>query len=311
MDANRRLTFGDFCLDLTTEQLRRGDEPVRLTPKAFAVLRRLVEEGGGQLVSKEELLRTGWANTHVSDGVLKVIILEIRRALGDDPAAPRFIETVPRRGYRFVAPRTRATTAPPLDASTPLVGREDLLARLEEHLARARDGERRLVFLSGEAGIGKTTVLDAFLARAGGDPDLLIASGTCLEHSGTAEAYFPVLEAVGRLLREPGADRIIALLESRAPTWLVQLPWIEPRGGREALQRQLLGVTKERMLREMGEALEALTTKTPLILVLEDLHWGDGATLDLLGMLGRRQERARLLVIGTYRSVDVGSGQTL
>src|SRR5262245_32108330 len=312
MDANRRLRFGDFCLDLTAEQLCRGDEPVRLTPKAFAVLRRLVEEGAGQLVSREELLRTGWPNTHVSEGVLKVIILEIRRALGDDPAAPRFIETVPRRGYRFVAPRTRTTAAPsPVDASAPLVGREGLLARLEEHLGRARDGQRRLVFLSGEAGIGKTTVLDAFLARAQGDPDLLIASGTCLEHSGTAEAYFPVLEAVGRLLREPGADRIIALLESRAPTWLVQLPWIEPRGGREALQRQLLGVTKERMLREMGEALEALTAKTPLILVLEDLHWGDGATLDLLGMLGRRQERARLLVIGTYRSVDVGSGQTL
>src|SRR5262245_59244803 len=312
MDANRRLRFGDFCLDLTAEQLCRGDEPVRLTPKAFAVLRRLVEEGAGQLVSREELLRTGWPNTHVSEGVLKVIILEIRRALGDDPAAPRFIETVPRRGYRFVAPRTRTTAAPsPVDASAPLVGREGLLARLEEHLGRARDGQRRLVFLSGEAGIGKTTVLDAFLARAQGDPELLIASGTGLEHSGTAEAYFPVLEAVGRLLREPGADRIIALLESRAPTWLVQLPWIEPRGGREALQRQLLGVTKERMLREMGEALEALTAKTPLILVLEDLHWSDGATLDLLGMLGRRQERARLLVIGTHRSVDVGSGHAL
>ena len=80
---------------------------VALTPKAFAVLHRLVEDGG-QLVSKEELLRAGWAKTHVSDGVLKAIILEIRRALGDDTAAPRFIETVPRRGYRFIAPRTRA-----------------------------------------------------------------------------------------------------------------------------------------------------------------------------------------------------------
>jgi len=304
MEANRRLMFGDFCLDLTAEQLLEGGEVVALTPKAFAVLRRLVEDGG-QLVSKEELLRAGWAKTHVSDGVLKVIILEIRRALGDDPAAPRFIETVPRRGYRFVAPRTRAATAPPADAPAPLVGRDDVLARLGEHLAHARAGQRRLVFLSGEAGIGKTTVLDAFLARAGADPDLMIASGACLEHYGTAEAYFPVLEALGRLLREPGADRMIALLASRAPTWLVQLPWVEPPGDREALRRELLGVTNERMLREMGDALEALTAKTPLILVLEDLHWSDRATLDLLGMLGRRQEQARLLVIGTYRSADV------
>ena len=87
MEAGRRLTFGDFCLDLTSERLWYRDELAALTPKAFAVLRRLVEDGG-QLVSKEELLRAGWAKTHVSDGVLKVIILEIRRALGDDPAVP-------------------------------------------------------------------------------------------------------------------------------------------------------------------------------------------------------------------------------
>ena len=111
MEADRRLTFGDFSLDLTSERLWCRDEVVALTPKAFAVLRRLVEDGG-QLVSKEELLRAGWAKTHVSDGVLKVIILEIRRALGDDPAAPSFIETVPRRGYRFIAPRARQAKVP-------------------------------------------------------------------------------------------------------------------------------------------------------------------------------------------------------
>ena len=94
MEADRRLTFGDTCLDLTTERLFCGDEWWPMTPKAFAVLRRLVEDGG-QVVPKAELLRAGWAKTHVSDGVLKVIILEIRRALADDPAAPRFIETVP------------------------------------------------------------------------------------------------------------------------------------------------------------------------------------------------------------------------
>src|SRR6266481_5507292 len=107
MDAHRLLTFEGHSLDLANERLLHEGEVVPLTPKAFAVLRRLVEDGG-QLVTKEELLRAGWAKTHVSDGVLKVSILEIRRALGDDPAAPRFIETVPRRGYRFIAPRTRS-----------------------------------------------------------------------------------------------------------------------------------------------------------------------------------------------------------
>jgi DNA-binding winged helix-turn-helix (wHTH) protein/tetratricopeptide (TPR) repeat protein len=305
MEADRRFTFGDFSLDLASERLCCGDEVVALTPKAFAVLCRLIEHSG-QLVSKEELLRAGWADTHVSDGVLKVIILEIRRALGDDPAAPCFIETVPRRGYRFIAPRTRQAKVPAAaDPREALVGRDRVIAQLADRLTRALAGQRQLVFLSGEAGIGKTTVLDAFLARAASDPDLLIARGACLEHYGAAEAYLPVLEAFGQLLREPGADRVINVLETHAPTWLVQLPWLEPRGDREALRRELLGVTKERMLREMAGALEALTATTPLVLVLEDLHWSDNSTLDLLAMLARRQESARLLVIGSYRSVDV------
>ncbi len=304
MEADRRLTFGELCLDLAGERLWYRDEVVALTPKAFAVLRRLIEDGG-QLVSKEELLRAGWANTHVTDGVLKGIILEIRRALGDDPAVPSFIETVPRRGYRFIAPRSRP--AKPLAADDPrsaLVGRDGVLAQLAERLARALAGERQLVFLSGEAGIGKTTAIDAFLARAASHPDLLMARGACLGHYGAAEAYLPVLEAFGRLLREPGADRVVRVLETHAPTWLVQLPWLEKRDNRETLRRQLLGVTKERMLREMAEALEVLTAATPILLVLEDLHWSDYSTLDLLAMLGRREEPARLLVVASYRSAD-------
>ena len=63
-------------------------------------------------VTKEELLRAGWAKTHVTDDVLKIIIMEIRRAREDDPAAPRFIETVPRRGYRFITPRGRPASIP-------------------------------------------------------------------------------------------------------------------------------------------------------------------------------------------------------
>src|SRR5881296_3424047 len=239
MDAGRRLTFGDFSLDLTSQRLWYRDEVAPLTPKAFAVLRRLVEDRG-QVVFKEELLRAGWAKTHVSDGVLKVAILEIRRALGDDAAAPSFIETVPRRGYRFIGPR--ASQAP-----------------------------------------------------AAVDP-----RGARLEHYGAAEAYLPVLEAFGRLLREPGAERVIRILRSHAPTWLAQLPWVD----RESSPAPSLGVTNERMLREMAEALEALSAATPVLLVLEDLHWSDHSTLDLLAMLGRRQESARLLVVGSYRPVD-------
>src|SRR5215470_13777132 len=107
MDADRLLSFDRYSLDLANEQLLHDGDVLPLTPKAFAVLRRLVEDAG-QLVKKDDLLRSVWRDTHVSDGVLRVIILEIRRALGDDSDQPRFIETVPRRGYRFVARAARA-----------------------------------------------------------------------------------------------------------------------------------------------------------------------------------------------------------
>jgi DNA-binding winged helix-turn-helix (wHTH) protein/tetratricopeptide (TPR) repeat protein len=305
MDADRLLNFEGYSLDLANEQLLHDGDVVPLTPKAFGVLRRLAEDAG-QLVKKDDLLRSVWRDTHVSDGVLRVIILEIRRALGDDSDQPRFIETVPRRGYRFIAPRARTSRRPAgADEQGKLVGRDGVMAALETRFARACAGERQLVFLSGEAGIGKTTVLDAFVARAVREQDVMIARGACLEHYGVAEAYLPVLEAIGRLLREPGSDRAIRLLEKYAPTWVLQLPWLAPRDDREALRRELVGVTKERMLREMSEALEALTTESALVLVLEDLHWSDHSTLDLLGMLARREEAARLLVLGSYRPVDV------
>lgn len=305
MEVDSRLLFEDFSLDRNTERLSCGGEVVPLTPKAYAVLCRLVEDGG-KVVSKAELLRAGWAKTHVSDGVLKVVILEIRRALGDDPGTPRFIETVPRRGYRFIA-RRRRPAGPPLTAESrdAPVGRDRPLAQLGERLARARAGLRQIVFLSGEAGIGKTTLLEAFRRRAAVDPDIRVAHGVCVEHYGAAEPYLPVLEAVGRLLRGHGAEPVLRVLESHAPSWLAELPWLDRRGDRGAPPREPAGVTRERMLREMAEALEALTATAPLLLVLEDLHWSDYSTLDLLGMLARRQEPARLLVAATYRPVDV------
>jgi DNA-binding winged helix-turn-helix (wHTH) protein/tetratricopeptide (TPR) repeat protein len=303
MEADRRLTFEGFALDVVNEQLLHGDEIVALTPKAFAVLRCLVEHGG-QLVRKEALLRAGWADTHVTDAVLKVSILEIRRALGDDATAPRFIETVPRRGYRLIAHRTTPRRPAAGVAPNGLVGRDSVLATLDERLERARAGRRQLVFLSGEAGIGKTSVIDAVVARAAGDREVMIAPGACLEHFGPTEAYLPFIDAFGRLLRGPGGPHVLGVLERHAPTWLVQFPWLERSGDPAAVRSDLLGVTKERMLREMAEAIEALSASALLVLVLEDLHWSDYSTLDLLGMLARRNEAARLLVFGSYRPVD-------
>src|SRR5215510_14983290 len=107
MLAVARIHFPPFHLDLTNEQLWQGTQQLPLRPKPFALLRYLVENPG-RLVTKEELLQAVWPKTYVSEGLLSTYIRDLRAVLGDDPAAPRFIETVVRRGYRFIVPLTPA-----------------------------------------------------------------------------------------------------------------------------------------------------------------------------------------------------------
>ena len=143
--------------------------------------------------------------------------------------------------------------------------------------------------------------MEAFLDGAG---DGWVGRGQCLDHYGAGEAYLPVLEAVGRLARGPGGDRVVAILLQHAPTWLAQMPRLVRGEAAAALQSRTAGATRERMFREMAEALEALAAERPLVLVLEDLHWSDPSTLDLVAGVARRREPARLLLLGTYRPLD-------
>src|SRR5690606_16974497 len=100
------------------------------------------------------------------------------------------------------------------------------------------------------------------------------------------------------------ASQVVAVLRQQAPTWLVQMPWLLNPTDRELLRHELLGTTRERMLREFAAAIQALTNDRILILVLEDLHWSDHATLDLITFLAHQREPARLLLVGSYRPVE-------
>jgi predicted ATPase len=292
-----------------------GDARVELPPRLFALLRHLVEHPK-RLVTKDELFAAVWGDTVVSEAALTSCIRDLRRALGDVSRAPRYIETVHRRGFRFIgpiaAPRlpTPVHTAAPLDlpsAPATFVGRDAELARLRAIFATARGRERRLVFVTGEAGIGKTTLVEAFLAGLSDVGELRIGRGQCVEHYGASEAYLPVLEALGRMGRAARGDAVVRVLRQFAPTWLAQLPSLLGDDDLDAVQRRAQGTTRERMLREVIEALDALAAETPLVLVLEDLHWCDSATVDLLAMIARRRDPARLLVLGTYRPADVAA----
>jgi predicted ATPase len=294
-------------LDLANECLWCGDQARALRPKTFALLRSLMAHPG-QVLPKAALLEALWPETMVSEVVLAVCIRELRQALGDTARAPRFVETVHRRGYRFIGHLPTVPPAAPLPSSPAplplLVGRECELAVLHGALATARTGVRQLLFITGEAGRGKTALVEAFLTALEASGPLWIGRGQCLDQYGAGEAYLPVLEALGRLCRGPDGPEVVALLEQQAPTWLVQLPGLVPPAALEAVQRRLAGAPRERMLRELAEALERLTARQPLVLVLEDLHWCDVSTLDVLAMLAGRRDPARLLVLGTYRPPD-------
>jgi DNA-binding winged helix-turn-helix (wHTH) protein/tetratricopeptide (TPR) repeat protein len=286
---------------------------VSLSPKAFEVLRVLVMHNGA-LVTKQALLDAVWPDATVVDAVLKVCVGELRKVLGDHPRSPRFIETAHRRGYRFVAPVTSLRLVPPASPAsklrTPppvtvrLVEREAVLRTLEARLEEARRGTRQVVFVTGEPGVGKTAVVRAFAAQLAGDRGTLVVSGQCVERRGPGEAYRPVLEALGRLCRNEG-ERVIGRLRRSAPLWLAQLSWLMTDDVRRSLRRELLGATPERMLREMAELVESLSADATLVLILEDLHWSDHATIDLISFLARRPGSARLLILATYRPVDV------
>src|SRR5262249_42624019 len=189
----------------------------------------------------------------------------------------------------------------------PFVGRDDELRRLVELLAQAREGRRQIAFITGSAGIGKTALVEALLAApevsAAAIP-VTVARGSCVEQLGTREPYMAVLEALGRLARRPGASRLSGLLRRGAPAWLLQAPWFVAEDQAQGPARSLQLVRPERMLREFAVLMEELTAEMPVVLVLEDLHWSDISTVDLLSVLGERDEPARLLVIGTFRHAE-------
>jgi predicted ATPase len=301
MEPEHHLTFGPFRLDTMHGRVWRGAQVTTLRPRSLAMLRYLLAHPG-RLVTKAELRQHVWTGTHVTDTVLRVCVQEIRAALGDAAVTPRYLETVGRQGYRWLVGGD--PEVPSLLKAGPLVGRQGEVESLERWFQRATHGARQLVFISGEAGIGKTTVVDLWLARLSAGNAVRLARGQCVEHYGEGEPYLPVLEALGQLSRGPSQLEVLAALRRYAPMWLVQLSGLLSETEQERLQRQVQGATPARMLRELADVLDVLTAEVPLLLVLEDLHWSDRSTVEALAYLAQRRAPAQLLVLGTYRLVE-------
>jgi predicted ATPase/DNA-binding winged helix-turn-helix (wHTH) protein len=318
------LRFGPYQLE-GVKRLWCNNNLVEVRPRPLTVLRYLAERQG-RLVTGDELLRQLWPGIYVTKTVLRVCVRELRQALHDDPTTPQFIETIGRQGYRFIAPLitpfpVRENSFPVVssdegktrhaywntehrDRPPPFVGRAKELARLQEFFKRAQQGDPQILFLFGEPGIGKTTLLNHFLAQVREVRQVRIGREQCVEHYGLGEAYLPLLEAFRHLCQEPGGEQVLALLHRQAPTWLAQLPGLLKAGTPNTVERRKPNINPARMLRELVDAVESLGTDTVLVLVLEDLQWSDTATLDAVAYLAQRQQ-LKLFFVGTYRPTEV------
>jgi DNA-binding winged helix-turn-helix (wHTH) protein len=305
--------FGPYRLDLRAQRLWHGREAVPLRAKTWALLRYLVEHPNA-LISKDELAAAVWAQAVVSDDALARTVGELRRAIKDDAKEPRFIQTVHRMGYRFVArcKYRKSGQAPELiDLANPnhraggIFDRQNELSALQSAFRKAASGARQFVFLTGELGVGKTSVLDAFLeSLRGSRSPVRIGWARCFEHFGGYERYMPVLEMLERLVRGDATGRVRSVLRREAPEWLAQLPSLQAAGDAELLSRTRQWASPDRMVREFANFVEAICADEPLVIVLEDLHWSDYGTVDLVSALAQRPELTRLLFVGTYRPAE-------
>lgn len=317
------ILFPPFRFDPVTGELWRGAERLPLRPKTAAVLHALLG-AQGQTLTREQLRARVWPGRVGTEYAPKQCVRELRMQLGDDPSAARLIETVGHHGYRFVGRLASGPAMPdeaPSDAggsgpiSAPTAASEQFCAGREAELAylaacydRAMRGERPVVFVTGEPGIGKTTLVNAFLATLATRGECLVGRGQCMRHLDAAEAYGPLLDLLARWSRAPIGPRLLGLLDNHAPMWLLQLPGLVAAARLPRLQRRVQGASRERMLRELVDAIESMASEGAVVLFLEDLHWSDAATLDWLAAWAERSEPARVLVIGTYRTAEARAG---
>jgi DNA-binding winged helix-turn-helix (wHTH) protein/tetratricopeptide (TPR) repeat protein len=282
------LCFGEYRLDTGSGSLWRDGRALHLTPKAFDLLRFLAARPG-ELVAKKTLFDAIWPGTAVTDDALTRCVGEVRRALGDDPHQPTFIETVHRRGFRFLAPVTPRAAG--RGRARAFVGREPALERGRAMLAEALAGRAQLLFVYGEPGVGKTRLAEeiAELARREGAAPVW---GRAHEGEGRPPYWIwtQVLRGAGE---RTGAGDLSRVFREASAT------------SRELVARRGDAEARFEIFDEVARLLARAAASQPLCVVLDDLHAADPDSLRMLCFVAQELVESRLLVVGTYR--DVGS----
>ncbi|MCX7098796.1 MAG: winged helix-turn-helix domain-containing protein [Methylococcales bacterium] len=322
MEQNQRIVylFGAFRLDMGTQVLWRDEVKVTVSPKVYQLLVYFLQHPE-RLLSHEELFGQLWVGRIVDDSALRLTVNYLRQALGDNSKAPRYILTVCKRGYRFLATVTlqapykvAVVESADLPLELPLarpfparrVNTQELVS-LEQAFIASANGERRLVFLQGEERTGNETLLNQFLEKVQLS-EVTVLPAHCSPTGTAPQPFLPLLEIMEFYCREPTGQLLIDRLNQVAPSWLYQLVTVLSEDELARLQPKVANVTTGRMLLEGVNFFESLSKHFVFILILENAHWCDEATLDLVGMLMFREFPARLLVIISHRIDQEGVG---
>jgi predicted ATPase len=183
------------------------------------------------------------------------------------------------------------------------VGHDKERAELHSVFEATCGGKGALLCVTGEPGIGKTTLVEEFLEDIS-PLGPCIGRGRCSERLAGTEAYLPILEALESLLQSDSSGQRGSLLMQLAPTWYVQVSPSSADSG-ERLMAESRGASQERMKREINLFFQEVARTRPVILFVDDIHWADDSTVDIIAYLGHRCRSMRLLILTTYRPADL------
>jgi predicted ATPase/DNA-binding winged helix-turn-helix (wHTH) protein len=297
LNKRRIYEFDDFRVDTGQFFLTRAGRAEPITPTVFRILLMLLEHAG-EVVTKEELMKNVWPDSFVEEGNLNRNVSTLRKALGEKPCDHRCIETIPKTGYRFIAPTRVTDYKPPAGTARKMcspciqhiVGREVERDILQRTYDQVQQGRGALVCINGDVGLGKTALVDAFvedLLRNGQTCHL--ARARCSDSFTENEPLMPWIENVSALAEEP---TVREALVKTAPTWHREISHSGSSAPRQ-MKRELLDFYKE------------ISSIHPVIIVLDDFHWADVGSIDLLAFLAPRLESLRVMVIVCYRQTEM------
>jgi hypothetical protein len=317
-DPKRSLEGTDGRVQQQLEQIL-ADSLFRKSQQLSSFLRYVVETALSgkvdrlkELVIGAEVFRRGDSFDPQTDNVVRVNANRLRSKLaeyyvGSGHLDPLVIE-LPRGGYVPVFKHLCGSHHIPVSDSQfrarTTVGREREMGQLHAALATTISGAGSMVTLSGDAGIGKTSLVEDFLS--GIPPHATwIAHGRGSERLGKTDTFVIIFECLDGLVRGESAEDVARLMRTEAPAWFAQIVSNGYSAGVSA--REAGAVPHERMRREFVHFFEALSRVRPVILFLDDVHWADASSCDLVGYLISRLRGYRILVVATYRPSELVS----